>query len=364
MKIKLSCGLELFCFPMDRLESLCGWDRIMVQGWMILLVLLLYSVDMDVLTSIPRTFMPGYCFTVAGLLMCIKSNKKRRQILGGFLSIIGVVMSETAICIILPVLICILWNRKNLLRHLWALIGIVAGIGVNKLCMLFYEIRPEFLVWGKPELSFDFDLFINRIHEFTTYFSNLILFENAWVFLVLCIALIVFLIITDNVGPALTVISTIGGLFLTLGFSKVGEHDCVLWSATRMFLFVPYNIALALYLSKLESIEKKMEMYLTNRQVRKIVSILAIIAVFMSAFIKYVDYKRRESEFKTSNLNVIISVQEIKSLVQQEYNAMIENGCNFAIVPNSTHSLALQALYDGDVMAWAGGYRQEYLCFS
>ena len=310
----------------------------MVQGWMILLVLLLYSVDMDVLTSIPRTFMPGYCFTVAGLLMCIKSNKKRRQILGGFLSIIGVVMSETAICIILPVLICILWNRKNLLRHLWALIGIVAGIGVNKLCMLFYEIRPEFLVWGKPELSFDFDLFINRIHEFTTYFSNLILFENAWVFLVLCIALIVFLIITDNVGPALTVISTIGGLFLTLGFSKVGEHDCVLWSATRM--------------------------YLTNRQVRKIVSILAIIAVFMSAFIKYVDYKRRESEFKTSNLNVIISVQEIKSLVQQEYNAMIENGCNFAIVPNSTHSLALQALYDGDVMAWAGGYRQEYLCFS
>ena len=105
-------------------------------------------------------------------------------------------------------------------------------------------------------------------------------------------------------------------------------------------------------------------MYLTNRQVRKIVSILAIIAVFMSAFIKYVDYKRRESEFKTSNLNVIISVQEIKSLVQQEYNAMIENGCNFAIVPNSTHSLALQALYDGDVMAWAGGYRQEYLCFS
>lgn len=356
-KIPLNIALPVSSFiiglaPFVVIMVCCMKEKKYFQGWMVLLVLLLFSVDMDVLTSIPRTFIPGYCFSVTGLLICIKSNKISKQIIGGFFSAIGVVMSETAICIILPVLIYILWNKKNLWRHIWAFIGIAAGIGINNICMLFYEKHPEFLVWGKPELSFDFNLFINRIHEFTTYFANLIIFQNAWIFLSICIGLFIFLIATDNIGSALMVIATIGGLFLTLGFSKMGMHDCVLWSATRMLLFVPYNISIAIYLSGLEQVEEKIRTYLSEKQIRKMFTLVAIIVVFMSIFIKYVDYKSRESAFKTSNLNTIISVQELKNYVQQEYRIMIENGCDFALVPHSTHALALQALYNGKVTAY------------
>lgn len=275
---------------------------------------------------------------------------------------LGVVMSETAICIILPVLICILWKHENLSKQAWALIGIALGYLLQKLCMHFYVVHPEYVIWNKPELSFEIKLFWNRIDEFTYYFKNLIIFENAWVFLGTVLILFLFLLVTNNVGASLTVLSTIGGLFLTLGFSKISQHDCVLWSATRQLLFVPYNIAFAIYLSDFTINSSKMKNGDAQKQIKFLIPIAITMAVCLSTMIKYMDYKDKEDEFKVSKLNEVISVQDIKNIAKAEYETVQEYGFDFAVVDNSTQSLAIEALYDEEISAYGQWFdRNNYL---
>lgn len=371
LKVPLNIALPISSFiigliPFVVILISCIRENKYIQGYGILGLLLLFSIDMDVLMSVPRSFIPGYCLTVPGLMLCMKSSKKSLQVFAGFLTTLGVVMSETAICIVLPVLVYMFfqWNTERdfatLKEKLWCLVGVALGVIARSLCLGFYDLHPEYLVWHKPNLRFDLHLFLSRIEEFTIYFKNLILFENAWVFLFLVLALIVFFCATKNYGEALIAFTTIGGLCLCLGFAKVHVHDCVLWSASRQFLFVPYNLALAIYLSDVTLKSNHLKALIKGRS---LCVILLILAIGCSWLIKYMDYHHRVDEFKESELNAIISVEALKNICQEEYHMMKQYNCDFVVVPHTVHSLGLVALYDEDVVAWGKGGidRNNYL---
>lgn len=74
-------SLIIGLLPLAFILYFCIKEKKYFQGWMVFVSVLLFSVDMDVLTSIPRSFIPGYCATVGGLLMCVKCDRKNGRFL-------------------------------------------------------------------------------------------------------------------------------------------------------------------------------------------------------------------------------------------------------------------------------------------
>lgn len=69
----------------------------------------------------------------------------------------------------------------------------------------------------------------------------------------------------------------------------------------------------------------------------------------LSTLIKYVDYKNRESEFKTSAQNDVISVNDIRDIASKEYEAIKSSGFDFAVIEDSTQALAIEALFNEEI---------------
>lgn len=346
LKIALpSASFFLGILPFLLLEFFCLRDKKYVQGFGILGVMALTSIDWDVMTSIPRTFIPGYVITTIGLLICIRGSKRWLQVLGGFFTALGVVYSADVICMLLPTLVCILWQHKKLRKQAWALLGIVPTAAVDFFSQRFYTKNPAYLMWEKPDMSYNLSYFWEKLPKVgSKYLDNLSVFGNGWIFMVVILLLFLVLWMRGNQGPALAVLLTLGGLFLIPGFEKFAVHSStVLWSVLRYFLFVPYNIAMALFLT---DVNQPVAM-------KKGTAVVLATVILFTFYAKYSSLMLRWEDFVTDDFyHTVESTDTVEYRAQAQYELFKNSGCDFVVVPNESDSAALAALYNEEVACW------------
>lgn len=218
-------------------------------------------VDCDVLMSIPRSFIPGFIFGVIGVVLFIDLDKCYHPIKSffGMLAFgVAYITSETTITIIaIAVLWLCLYNLEGLKNNWKPLtLGGAIAIGLVLYCnYLFYVINPDYLLHGTigGHESFSVSVFTSNIPNMKSLFSAFSCMEFKGlpiVLIIVLVGLVLYAIRCRNYKMLLVNFCACLGTILFLAFRKTLDYkDGLLFSQTRMFLFIPYVVAELIFLS-------------------------------------------------------------------------------------------------------------------
>ena len=225
-------------------------------------VLLLYffmSWKWDLLTSVPRNLINGMPFAVIGTVLLNEKGGAVKAFLGSLLAGMGAIMTNTAgIIVAIGIAYYFINIRKNH-RQIFAVIsGLVVSLFLYVVILNFYLINSDFMLHGSGKGSIDIATFLRNIR-------NVVGILGAFCFIRpnilgggIAVAVIAIFIAScvkckHRITLALIILGTV--LFLLLcSITKTNDFnkDSILFSQTRMFLFVPYAALIILYFDFIE----------------------------------------------------------------------------------------------------------------
>jgi hypothetical protein len=246
----------LTLFPYYLVAGVCYLKKRTVQAYLILLLPLLLPPEYDLITSMPRGFVTGIFFAVAGSIVVYYPEKKWGFFFFALLNMIGLVLNPNAVLITFSIgLILLFTNYRNKLFYFYSSAGAIIGALPYWYIQHFYELHPAYIVHPQWKLEFSIEylkqgfLNLNRSFAFIVpafWYQSGILF-----FLLLMFTWILFK--QKEMIKAWVMCMLAFFVVLTLGINKIYDGDeTVFYHYSRMFLSLPLIFALFLAFIKIE----------------------------------------------------------------------------------------------------------------
>ena len=247
------------------------WKRDPLTSVVILLIPCLTGLKYDIVTTIPRSFGGGFLLAIIGSLLLIKQydGKRLRTQIGHGVGVFLITMGATTIISSLAIssfTICFVLMREfvngksfkeNFRAHeyLGSLIGLLLGAILFLGFDYFYSIHPDYEYYHSLDFNLNLSALSDNMSEIKDLFAIFSPADNLWFVAPVLLILIFLFILVFRRKPcpqlAFLLIMCVIGTLLIMTTSKSRDFMAIsfLSSAARLYIFVPYLIAMLLYVS-------------------------------------------------------------------------------------------------------------------
>ncbi len=224
-------------------------------SYLILFLFLAMSLEWDILTSIPRSFISGFPFAVVGMDFVLEGKSKKEILFGCILAVIGMIMTSSVIAIfgivILFVFIEFIMDRKkNKDKIVMIAFGGVIGLIINWLVQLFYLKNPDYALHPSYHFSFNWDVLFHNLKKYLFADSNFVFLNSGGVFCLIILGVYLYTIGKKQYKMCLVFSAAVVGSLFMLGLNKTMDYmqGSLLFGQMRMLLFIPFLIIFFVYL--------------------------------------------------------------------------------------------------------------------
>ena len=217
---------------------------------------LLMSWEWDILTSIPRSLISGFPLAVCGAIVLNEAKTGTKSLTGVLMIMTGMIMTNNAIVIGALAFVHYFFHfRRNKRFFIWNVAGLIIGLMLYISVKNFYRINVDYSLHGGIHAELSMDVLkanLTRLSDLTSYF---IFFRRGEV-VYACLGICCLILTLNRKFEAVTqivVIVMMVMLLLCLTKSLDFDENSVLFSQTRMFLFIPYALLLIWYYLSLDS---------------------------------------------------------------------------------------------------------------
>lgn len=227
----------------------------MVTAYVMLIIYSAMSYEWDILTSVPRAFMGGFIFGIIGCILINEEGKWYKYFIGSYLVYLGYIMTNTVIALAgMAYLALVLHNKINMnfiKKKLPGLfVGNLLGYITAYLIKFFYIKNSEYNLHP----AFDMNISIDALKDSVWNLRNILNWftpVNIGIIWIVIILLIIGVCIYKRIYRTLIMLLvSLIGLMTILSMNKINDYtgDNLMYGQLRMLLFVPYMIALIIYL--------------------------------------------------------------------------------------------------------------------
>lgn len=218
-----------------------------VGAYIILSLGFIFGWQFDLLTTMPRSFIPGFAFAVAGAIIFYYSRERYIYIsISVVFYVIGFIFTESTISIILiSVLSYVLIKKPTKKAYLYMGINFLIGsIFVLYFDFIFYKLYPEYCIYFFENNFFNIKVLLQNISNMKNVFSAFSMVNICSVpicFLIIQIFIIGVIVKYKDLSFAILYCCSIGGVLLFFAYSRSLIHwGNLYYSQTRVFLFIAY----------------------------------------------------------------------------------------------------------------------------
>lgn len=308
----------------------------LLSAYIILFIFASMSYERDFLTSVPRSFVGGFIFGIIGCVLINEDGKCYKYLVGSYLICLGYIITNTVIALAgMAYFAIILYNKIDVnfvKKRVPALItGNVVGLITNYCIKRFYINNPEYNLHPSYNSSISFSILrgnINNLVEILGWFN----FAGIGIISIILILIVIFITIYKKQYKSLImiVISFLGFMaILSLNKMEDFEQGILLFSKLRMLLFVPYMIALIVYLCFYYQKDTLVESRIHKYRIFVLVSFMVILISKTGIVIK---------EFFSENSIIynptVVNLLQTDNVVENAKNVGIlatENNCDIVI---------------------------------
>ncbi len=217
-----------------------------IVGSIPLIVLLLLSVEFDMLTSIPRGFVTGIFFATIGFTSIAFHKAIFARFIGGFFFGVGVYANPNCV-LLLPLLLpfTFLLKENFIKMFIPIFLGFAMGASLIAINSWYYNLNPDLIIHGSPSLKANLSSFLKVIGRLDNYFNFVtpIFWRAGWLFLS------IFIIVSIRTWRhgfkkySVTILISLITIIASFFFSKVSDGtNSVFFSGSRMYLAYPIII--------------------------------------------------------------------------------------------------------------------------
>ena len=303
---------------------------------------LFYRWDYDILTSISRTFICGFVFAFIGVNFICNNEKKNKikALFAPVLMAIAYINTETTITVIaLGILFAVLYKKETLRVCWYELIeGMTIAVIICKFCnSFFYKVNSEYVLHGgESSVSFSVDVLKQNFVELKRLLSafsviNIVGFPIILIIIIVCIFAVPFFI--KEWKLLLLDVCALGGTVLFLALPKTRDfYDQLLFSQTRMFLFIAYVVVILIYFTGHVAFEKN---YFNNLCKKKIIYYSFIVVALVLLVGKIYYFETIVLEKKDLYQSTSISVADVESMYAAAdtiSECALDNNCSIVVL--------------------------------
>lgn len=288
-----------------------------IAAFMVLFLFAMTAWQWDLLTSIPRAFIPGFPFAVIGAgFMCSPKSGAIKKAVGSCLCMIGTVLTMSAAALLgVALLYHFLNNTKKIKQHIAVVIGLVPGIALLVLEKWYYSVHAGDII-TKSGLDFLVkDAFLLSLENLPELLNDTFGCFGTGIILIPAVTLAeaVYFVINKQWKKLVILICTsVGaGFALSFGWMSVYQDGLIMFGKSRLVIFWVFLVLeLILLFSYTEKIEEEKEARAFP---------VVFLAVFSIAFIcgKFYAFsgQLKDSEstiYKSGNIT-IMAVDQLKN---------------------------------------------------
>jgi len=210
---------------------------------MALAVPLIYTVEYDILTSMPRGWVAGLAVSSVPLLWHLKPQTRISLFVLGLCGAAGLIINPNSIYLTAFIGAHVLVaHRKLWWQLLWILAGTALPLALFVLAQRFYDVHPGYDFHGSPSLRFSIEqLIVNmgRLDDFFRYVAPVAPVLGWAAFLLMPVAASIIMVKLDKVKGVIYLI-LFACAAASLGIEKVNDsHAALFFSGARFFFALP-----------------------------------------------------------------------------------------------------------------------------
>ena len=363
------------------------WKRDALTSVLILLLPCLTGLKYDIVTTVPRAFGGSYLIAIIGSLLVIsKFNGKPvfTQLwhgIGVFLMMLGVIANLTSATIFCFVICCVIirdfFNGKSFdenfhaHKYIGSLIGLFLGIALFFGFDSFYTNHPDYDFFASPMLNFSLKAFSENMSDIKAIFAGFSPADNLWiVFPALTVLISLFILIVRWKSgwhlPFVMIMSLIGILlFMAMDKSREFDADAYLYSQIRLYVFIPYLIAMLLCISTFY--EKKTVDAAKARPVLYIAVPVMAVLILLTGITKALTLHNavKQGNKALTEGDDYLKVSPVEAIIDEAEKAKktcLDNGIQYVVyftTYDSTGAYAVAALDYGSITTYNAHYERR-----
>ena len=206
----------------------------------------------EMITSIPRGFVPGVFLAALACCLDLAKRTRARTFVFGLLLVLAVSANPNASIVALPVGLQY-WIRrwKSAELYVWGGIGLLMGVVIHWLSVGFYYVNPAHLVYttSPDAMQFRIAALVEGMANVSRHFGDLVPVASGNV-AVLAIVFALLLFALYRIGDRASFVALLVGVLFalaSLGFKRTHFGDeSVFWPLSRMYLGLPILLAMGL----------------------------------------------------------------------------------------------------------------------
>lgn len=210
----------------------------------ILLIIISLPMYFDIMTSLPRAFIPGIWLSSLTLLRREVSDNFFQNLLTGLLIALGLSMNVSAIFLAGPIVVYYFFESSSKIRFTIGLgSGVIVGVLIHTLAAIYYILHPETVIHDfRLVLStYDLGLSVTLLSETFKGFLPGPLGYTGWSVVVLLAIGLITAFFRLMKPESILIFTLIGLVFLSLTTNKSHDgYNSVYFSTSRMYLSMPF----------------------------------------------------------------------------------------------------------------------------
>lgn len=308
----------------------------MVAAYIILFVYAAMSYDWDVLTSIPRAFVGGFIFGVIGGVLINEEGKWYKYLIASYCIYLGCIITNTVVAIAgMSYLAMVLYNKidKDFIKKRFPglIAGNVLGFITGYFIKMFYVNNPDYNLHPAYNAAVSLEVLRENIADFNEIAGWFTPVTIGAVWIIVMLVIVWICIYRGAFKSLIMTVFAFFGFIAILSLDKMEDYmpGTLLYGQLRMLLFVPYMIALVVFLCSCydESVWNRKKTYAGC--IVMVLCFLAVMVIKSNIIIKEII-----SEDSVLYNSEVINLQQSDDLIENAREAgriAVENNCDVVI---------------------------------
>lgn len=315
----------------------------MVAAYIILFVYAAMSYDWDVLTSIPRAFVGGFIFGVIGGVLINEEGKWYKYLIASYCIYLGCIITNTVVAIAgMSYLAMVLYNKidKDFIKKRFPglIAGNVLGFITGYFIKMFYVNNPDYNLHPAYNAAVSLDVLRKNIADFNEIAGWFTPFSIGLIWIIVMIVIVWICIYRGAFKSLIMTAFAFFGFIVILSLDKMKDYKSgtLLFGQLRMLLFVPYMIALVVYMCSYY------DAYTWGKK-KTYIGCIVIVICFLCVTVIKSDIIIKEIFDDNSNIYKadVVNLQEAESLIENAREAgriAVQNDCDVVIQVNDNRA--------------------------
>lgn len=318
----------------------------------------------DILLSIPRSLTPGFMIAVIAIMLMLRTKRYLFKILSGIFMVLAYSFVASSMTIILVgILYCVLYYKQTIKQWIAVLAGILVGWLGFIFELEFYKSNPEYNLHIRLPYEYSFKMFAYNFKSFGRVMDDFTFANKGLLIFLVFIAAIIFCIIAKNIKMIFVTVVSFLGILASLGLDKLDDFEdgSILFSQSRMLLYIPVIMALLIYMYT----EQRVFVTLISKlKIKARYNCIIGLAIVMIVMLIYKVPKFIEAVKDNDNVTLshdymldVKSVKKVNEISDLILNKAKDNNCEIVVTYNSrTLGYAISAVKYGKLSFYNAEY--------